>query len=130
MTPVNDEKCSATARITIPTTRIAQPSATALCGLTFVDATWATADTAKIEQTTRPATAWLSMPTTLAKKDGATAVNRPVTAKPANAESAAMANIGRTSTGTDTRCKPKPPLREDVSGAYATAAAASTASTM
>ena len=49
MTPANDEKCSATARITIPATRIAQPSATARCGLMFVDATWATADAAKIE---------------------------------------------------------------------------------
>ncbi len=37
--PCSDEKCSATARITIPMTRIAQPTATARCGVKLVDAT-------------------------------------------------------------------------------------------
>src|SRR5262249_12892450 len=97
--------------------RIAQPTATARRGSTLIDATCATADTTKMEHATSPATAWLSLPTTLARNDGTTAVNRPVTAKPANAASAAMANIGRTSAGTDPRWTRKPPVRGDVSGA-------------
>ena len=45
----------------------------------------------------------LPMPITPEINDGATAVNRPITAKPANAAVAAMTNTERTSTGTDKR---------------------------
>lgn len=70
------------------------------------------------------------MPMTLLTNDGATAVNRPITANPAKAAVAARTNVARTSVGTDSRWKPIRPVRLDVSGTSHTATIASTASTM
>lgn len=92
--------------------------------------TWVTAEAAKIEHAMAPATAWLSIPITSARNDGATAVYMPVTVNPANAASAAMANTVRTSAGTERRCRPMRPVRAEVSGATNTATPARTASTM
>ena len=108
--PTNDESCSATARITMPATRIAQPIATARCGLRLRAAICATADAKKIKPAISPATAWLSIPTTPETNDGATAANSPVTAKPANAAREATTKTARTSGGTDSRCTPMRPL--------------------
>ena len=78
----------------------------------------------------RPATAWFPMPTTLARKAGATEVNSPVTEKPANAARAAVTNTPRTCGGTESRWKPIAPDLLEVSGTTSTATAASTTSTM
>ena len=65
-----------------------------------------------------------------AMKDGATAANRPVTAKPAKAASAAMTNIERTSLGTDSGCTRIRPERLEVSGTSSTTPAARITSTI
>ncbi len=114
----------------MPSTRIAQPIATARCDSMRRAANCATADAAKMEPATAPATAWLSMPMTPATNDGATAVNSPVTAKPANAAVAPVTKTCRTSAGIDSRWNPMRPVRSDVSGASSTAPTASTTNTM
>ena len=58
-----------------------------------------------------PATAWLPMPMTWATNAGATAVNKPITAKPANAAVDAMMKIERSLRGH------RKPLEADLSGA-------------
>src|SRR5262245_58386732 len=130
MSPTNDERCSATARITMPTTRIAQPIATARCESRLRAAICATADAKNIDPAISPATAWLPMPTTWETNDGATAANSPVTAKHANAAREATTKTARTSAGTDNRCTPIVPVRFEVSGTISTATPASKASTM
>ena len=99
----NEAKCTASARIAIPAMRTAHPNATARCGSARSAASCASADDAKIEQTIAPAVAWLSMPTTSDRNDGATAVNSPVVAKPANPANAATTNTARACGGTASR---------------------------
>ena len=62
------------------------------------------------------------MPTTPDRNDGATAVNSPVTAKPANAAMAATTNTRHEPlAGPTSRCTPRRPVRGDVSGTTSTA---------
>ena len=109
---------------------MAQPTATARAGSIRRASSCATAEAANSDATIAPATAWLVMPMTPDTNDGATAVNRPITAKPANAAVAAMTNTDRVCGGIDNRCRPMPPLRCEVSAASSMAATASTTSTM
>ncbi len=76
----------------MPAIRIPQPAATARSGFIDLATTCAAADVRKIDPAIRPASAWLPMPTTSARKEGATAAKSPVTAKPANAARAATTN--------------------------------------
>ena len=87
----------------MPTTRNAHPTATARRGGIRRAGDCTTADAAKIEPATAPATAWLPMPMTPETNDGATAVNSPITAKPANVAVAPVTKTCRTSAGTDSR---------------------------
>ena len=82
---------------------MAQPTATARAGSIRRTSTCVNADAANTKATMAPATAWLSIPMTPDTNDGATAVNRPITAKPANAAVAATTNTDRVCGGIDNR---------------------------